>query len=227
MTDVYHKLTIVAGLETNIWLGDRFGHFVAKHTGVFEERLKPGRYVVNFGLGGPKYGIRLDRDLTLTETQLRENPMKINDPKASAAMGRILAVILAVVAVLGIIASINAAKAQEIAPHAFLPTCAEAPDNQTLVDCVKLRIPEGTRQTVEQVVAILGQPAANGAAVACPKDETGQPIEDQCEVFPSLLFKIADAIVVAVFGEHEGEHVLLHLSISKAPEAPVEPNPFI
>ena len=228
MKDSYHKLTIFAGLDTEIWLGDRFGHFVAKHTGVFEERLKPGRYVVHLGLKGPKYGIRLDRDLLLTESELRENPdMKINDPKASALMGRILAVILALAAVLGIIASINAAKAQT-SPHAFLPTCAVAADNQALVDCIKLRLPERERHTVNKVVAVLGEPGAKGTAVACPEDAAGEPIKEKCQAYPSLMFKIANAIVVAVFGEHEGEYVLVHLSVSEiAPgQAPAPQKPF-
>ena len=230
MKDIYHKLTIFAGLDTEIWLGDRFGHFVAKHTGVFEERLKPGRYVVHLGLKGPKYGIRLDRDLLLTESELRENPdMKINDPKASAAMGRILAVILALAAVLGIIASINSAEGQEIAPHAFLPTCADAADSQALVDCIKLRLPERQRHTVETVIAVLGEPGAQGAAVACPEDATtGEPIEEKCTVYPSLVFKIANAVVVAVFGEDQDDYVLVHLSISEVDpnQAPAAPNPF-
>ena len=73
MDEVYHKLTVVATHpDTEIWVGDEIGWFVCKGVGLLEERLKPGDYVVSFGLKGTKYRFCLDRSLTLTQTQLRK-----------------------------------------------------------------------------------------------------------------------------------------------------------
>lgn len=72
MDPKYHKLKITAKKpDTEIWLGDDSGHFVAKGVGVLEEGLLPGGYVVSFT---PQFYLRteihLDRDLTLTEEEL-------------------------------------------------------------------------------------------------------------------------------------------------------------
>ncbi len=53
--------------DTEIWLGDDEGHFVAKGVGTLEEMLLPGDYVVSFTLQGKKIPIKLKRKLLVLE----------------------------------------------------------------------------------------------------------------------------------------------------------------
>lgn len=70
--DVYYDLVIVAEApDTELWLGDHEGYFVQKAVGTLSCRLLPGRYVVEFGLGSPRYDISLSDDRHDTERQLR------------------------------------------------------------------------------------------------------------------------------------------------------------
>ena len=73
MGNVYHRLCITATEPTTkIWIGDDEGFLVVAEVGVVDERLRPGNYVVSFTpqmyLTTP---IRLDRDLTITEEELK------------------------------------------------------------------------------------------------------------------------------------------------------------
>ena len=71
----YFELTITAcSPTTEIWLGCSDGHFVQKATGVLESSLLPGRYVVEFELGGATFAIDLDQSRHFTEERLREGP---------------------------------------------------------------------------------------------------------------------------------------------------------
>ena len=71
---IYYTLKLEANApETEIWIGDLEGHFVAKGEGYMEERLMPGEYVVTFGkLRGKDKGmgrpINLNRDRLVRES---------------------------------------------------------------------------------------------------------------------------------------------------------------
>ena len=68
---IYHDLVIVAeSPNTEIWLGDNEGYFVQKETGRLSTGLLPGMYVVEFGLGAPRYDINLAADSHTTEAEL-------------------------------------------------------------------------------------------------------------------------------------------------------------
>jgi hypothetical protein len=54
-----------------IWLGDEDGHFVQKAVGVLDTHLLPGRYVVEFALGGAAYTVTLNSPLHLSEQEIR------------------------------------------------------------------------------------------------------------------------------------------------------------
>jgi hypothetical protein len=56
--------------ETEIWLGDGGGSLVVKSVGRLRERLRPGQYFVEFGLGAPCYATALDRDSSYTQRDL-------------------------------------------------------------------------------------------------------------------------------------------------------------
>ena len=71
----YRRLVIEAETrEGQIWLGDDAGHFVQKAVGVLDTHLLPGRYVVEFVLGGPTYPVTLVSRLHLSEQQIRSGP---------------------------------------------------------------------------------------------------------------------------------------------------------
>lgn len=63
----YFSLEITAGAPTTeIWLGDAGGSLVAREVGVLRERLLPGDYVVEFGLGTRCYPVPLRKDSSFT-----------------------------------------------------------------------------------------------------------------------------------------------------------------
>jgi hypothetical protein len=71
----YFDLTIEAvSPSTDIWLADTDGHLVQKESGILQTSVLPGRYVVEFTLGGPTYPIDLNQDQRFTEPQLRAGP---------------------------------------------------------------------------------------------------------------------------------------------------------
>ena len=45
------------GIE--IWIGDEEGNFVQKGEGVLKTRLRPGKYIISFGLNGEKREVEL------------------------------------------------------------------------------------------------------------------------------------------------------------------------
>ena len=124
-------------------------------------------------------------------------------------LAQTIAVLLAIAFVAGVLLAIRGAQAQT------LSSCEHAPDNQALVECVKLNLGTDTLHNVQKVISVLGKPLAKGIAVACPKDEVGTVLQDQCQGFPSLIHKIGNALVTTVFGEHQGEHVLIHLTVGE------------
>ena len=68
----YLSLVIEADTrEGQIWLGDDEGHFVQKAVGVLDTHLLPGRYVVEFALGGATYPVILNSPLHLSENEIR------------------------------------------------------------------------------------------------------------------------------------------------------------
>jgi len=72
---VYHELKIVAtSPNTEIWLGDDEGYFVVKEVGTLRERLMPGDYTVEFGLGSTCYPIALQENSELTQDDLESGP---------------------------------------------------------------------------------------------------------------------------------------------------------
>ena len=60
--------------STEIWLGDDEGHFVQTEVGTRHSRLIPGKYTVEFGLGGTCYPIHLNNNATFTQFQLEAGP---------------------------------------------------------------------------------------------------------------------------------------------------------
>jgi hypothetical protein len=67
----YYDLVIVANSpDTEIWLGDDEGHFVQKETRTLASSLRPGMYIVEFGLGTLQYEIPLSADSHYTERKL-------------------------------------------------------------------------------------------------------------------------------------------------------------
>ena len=71
----YLRLVIEAETrEGQIWLGDDAGHFVQKAVGVLDTHLLPGRYVVEFALGGPTYPVALVSRVRLSEQEIRSGP---------------------------------------------------------------------------------------------------------------------------------------------------------
>ncbi len=81
----YLGLVIAADTrEGEIWLGDAEGHFVQKAVGVLDTHLLPGRYVVEFALGGTTYPVILDSPLHLTEHEIRSG-QPCPRPKVSLA----------------------------------------------------------------------------------------------------------------------------------------------
>ena len=67
----YFELEITAETPTTeIWLGDDAGSLVVKEVGHLRERLLPGNYVVEFGLGTPCYPVPLDHDASYTQREL-------------------------------------------------------------------------------------------------------------------------------------------------------------
>lgn len=72
---VYHELKIVAkSPNTDIWLGDDQGHLVVKAVGTLQERLMPGNYTVEFGLGSTCYPIPLRENSELSQAHLESGP---------------------------------------------------------------------------------------------------------------------------------------------------------
>jgi hypothetical protein len=72
---VYYELVVEATCQTTeIWLGDDYGHFVQKGSGVLETSLLPGKYTVEFGLGSPCYPISLTGPSRYTQLQLEAEP---------------------------------------------------------------------------------------------------------------------------------------------------------
>lgn len=80
MTDLdarrtYFDLHITADSPaTEIWLADDEGHLVVKTIGELHERLLPGDYVFEFGLGTTCYPIRLREDAEHTQHDLQAGP---------------------------------------------------------------------------------------------------------------------------------------------------------
>jgi len=73
--DIYYDLRIEASSSTTeIWLGDSDGHFVQRAVGALDTSLRPGRYVVEFGLGTTTYPISLVEAGRFTEERLRAGP---------------------------------------------------------------------------------------------------------------------------------------------------------
>jgi hypothetical protein len=69
--DYYLLLEITANEpDTEIWLGDCGGSLVVKAVGRLRERLRPGKYFVEFGLGASCYAASLDRDSSYTQRDL-------------------------------------------------------------------------------------------------------------------------------------------------------------
>lgn len=72
---VYYTLSIEASTPlTEIWLGDDCGHFVQKEVGALRTSLRPGRYVVSFGLKAPTHPINLRKARRWTQSQLESGP---------------------------------------------------------------------------------------------------------------------------------------------------------
>ncbi len=68
----YFDLTIVASSpNTGIWLADDDGHLVQKEVGELRTSVLPGKYVVEFQLGGTTYPISLDKNQSYSESQIR------------------------------------------------------------------------------------------------------------------------------------------------------------
>ena len=60
--------------SVEIWVGDGKGYLVAKSTGLFQEGLLPGFYVVEFGLGSNVYPIDLTENTQLTQAEIESGP---------------------------------------------------------------------------------------------------------------------------------------------------------
>ena len=74
-TKKYFDLTIqTSSPNTDIWLADDDGHLVQKETGELQTSVLPGRYVVEFQLGGTTYPISLDKNQHYTESEIRAGP---------------------------------------------------------------------------------------------------------------------------------------------------------
>ena len=72
---VYYELVIEAPSQsTEIWLGDKEGHFVQKDIGLLRSSLLPGDYTVEFALGSSTYPISLRQASRYTETKITAGP---------------------------------------------------------------------------------------------------------------------------------------------------------
>jgi len=68
---IYRLLEITGESSiTEIWLGDDEGHLVLREIGVLRSSLKPGRYTVEFALGGACYPVVLSEDLQLSQAEI-------------------------------------------------------------------------------------------------------------------------------------------------------------
>lgn len=74
---IYHEIVIEAeSSETEILLVDDHGHPVLGDKGVFRISVIPGEYYVEFGDEDRAYLIKLNQDLRLTESQVKERPSR-------------------------------------------------------------------------------------------------------------------------------------------------------
>lgn len=74
-TPVYYQLVIESGSKsTEIWLGDKEGHFVQKDIGLLRSSWLPGDYTVEFGLGLSTYPISLRQASRYTEAKITAGP---------------------------------------------------------------------------------------------------------------------------------------------------------
>ncbi len=72
---VHYELVIEAASQsTEIWLGDKEGHFVQKDIGLLRSGLLPGDYTVEFGLGSSTYPISLRQASRYTEAEITAGP---------------------------------------------------------------------------------------------------------------------------------------------------------
>jgi hypothetical protein len=67
----YFSLIVVAREDaTEIWLGDKQGHFVKKAVGCLDIWLLPGEYVLSFGLHAPTFSLLLTRSMRRTQSRI-------------------------------------------------------------------------------------------------------------------------------------------------------------
>ena len=79
MREGYHRLGLYAKCpDTEIWIGDERGMFVAKGVGMLTEGLMPGTYMVTFGKLGESDKLRVELD---GETVIWEKDLEPTDPR--------------------------------------------------------------------------------------------------------------------------------------------------